>query len=70
MKLTDSQKKAIEHDGSNLQLIACAGSGKTEVVGRRVVLLGGEDAAEVDHVELHILAYTGNHSSASTTRGF
>src|SRR5207245_5140860 len=39
MKLTDPQRKAIEHDGRNLQLIACAGSGKTEVVARRVVHL-------------------------------
>ncbi|MBY0276116.1 ATP-dependent helicase [Candidatus Binatia bacterium] len=39
MKLTDSQRRAIEHTGRNLQLIACAGSGKTEVVARRVVHL-------------------------------
>ena len=39
MKLTTSQRAAIEHDGRNLQLIACAGSGKTEVVARRVVHL-------------------------------
>ena len=39
MKLTFTQQKAIEHDGRNLQLIACAGSGKTEVVARRVVHL-------------------------------
>lgn len=39
MKLTDAQRKAVEHDGRNLQLIACAGSGKTEVVARRVVHL-------------------------------
>jgi DNA helicase-2/ATP-dependent DNA helicase PcrA len=39
VKLTDSQRKAIEHEGGNLQLIACAGSGKTEVVARRVVHL-------------------------------
>lgn len=39
MELTDSQKRAVEHDGKNLQLIACAGSGKTEVVARRVVHL-------------------------------
>ena len=39
MKLTDPQQKAIEHAGQNLQLIACAGSGKTEVVARRVVHL-------------------------------
>ncbi|KAB2922172.1 MAG: ATP-dependent helicase [Bacteroidetes bacterium] len=39
MKLTDFQKRAISHTGRNLQLIACAGSGKTEVVARRVVHL-------------------------------
>src|SRR5688500_245076 len=39
MRLTDLQQKAIEHEGRNLQLIACAGSGKTEVVARRVVHL-------------------------------
>ena len=39
MKLTESQHRAVEHDGRNLQLIACAGSGKTEVVARRVVHL-------------------------------
>lgn len=39
MKLTESQRQAVEHDGRNLQLIACAGSGKTEVVARRVVHL-------------------------------
>lgn len=32
MKLTDSQLQAIAHDHGNLQIIACAGSGKTEVV--------------------------------------
>jgi DNA helicase-2/ATP-dependent DNA helicase PcrA len=39
MNLTTAQRRAIEHDGNNLQLIACAGSGKTEVVARRVVHL-------------------------------
>ena len=39
MPFTASQRKAIEHGGRNLQLIACAGSGKTEVVARRVVHL-------------------------------
>ena len=39
MDLTDAQRRAVEHDGRNLQLIACAGSGKTEVVARRVVHL-------------------------------
>ena len=39
MILTDTQRRAIEHGDGNLQLIACAGSGKTEVVARRVVYL-------------------------------
>jgi len=39
MKLTGTQQQAIEHAGGNLQLIACAGSGKTEVVARRAVHL-------------------------------
>lgn len=39
MNLTVSQRQAIEYEGRNLQLIACAGSGKTEVVARRVAHL-------------------------------
>ena len=39
MIFTESQKKAIHHGDSNLQLIACAGSGKTEVIARRVAHL-------------------------------
>ena len=39
MKFTDSQIAAINHKDGNLQLIACAGSGKTEVVARRVANL-------------------------------
>src|SRR6266567_1925658 len=40
MDLTPSQRKAIAHEGGNLQLIACAGSGKTEVVARCREALG------------------------------
>ena len=39
MKFTEPQQRAISHVEGNLQLIACAGSGKTEVVARRVVTL-------------------------------
>jgi len=38
-KFTDAQRQAINHVAGNLQLIACAGSGKTEVVAQRVVSL-------------------------------
>jgi ABC-type transporter Mla maintaining outer membrane lipid asymmetry ATPase subunit MlaF len=39
MKFTDAQKDAIKWPPGNLQLIACAGSGKTEVVAQRVAAL-------------------------------
>jgi len=39
MKFTDAQQQAINHLEGNLQLIACAGSGKTEVLAQRVVTL-------------------------------
>ena len=39
MNLTHPQRRAVERAGRSLQLIACAGSGKTEVVARRVVHL-------------------------------
>jgi DNA helicase-2/ATP-dependent DNA helicase PcrA len=39
VRLTSQQQRAIEYAGRNLQLIASAGSGKTEVVARRVVHL-------------------------------
>ena len=39
MELTKSQKEAVTYSGRNLQLIACAGSGKTEVVAQRVAHL-------------------------------
>jgi DNA helicase II / ATP-dependent DNA helicase PcrA len=39
VKLTVTQDEAVAYSGRNLQLIACAGSGKTEVVARRVVQL-------------------------------
>jgi len=39
MQLTPQQNDAILHDGGNLQLIACAGSGKTEVVAQHTKLI-------------------------------
>lgn len=39
MNLTKAQERAIKYSGRNLQLIACAGSGKTEVVARRIAHL-------------------------------
>ena len=39
MKFTEPQRQAIAHHKGNLQIIACAGSGKTEVVAQRVASL-------------------------------
>ena len=36
MNLTANQEKAINEIDNNLQIIACAGSGKTEVITRRI----------------------------------
>lgn len=36
---TSEQQKSIEHDSGHLRIIACPGSGKTEVVSRRVAKL-------------------------------
>ena len=60
MQFTASQQKAIEHGGNNLQLIACAGSGKTEVVARRVVHL-----LSVRHLKpANIVAFTFTNKAA------
>lgn len=64
MQLTPSQIRAIEYSGRNLQLIACAGSGKTEVVARRVVHLltpGRSDSL----APANIIAFTYTEKAAS-----
>ncbi|MGJ5137223.1 ATP-dependent helicase [Bradyrhizobium oligotrophicum] len=64
MKFTASQKQAIADVGRNLQLIACAGSGKTEVVARRVVRLlapGRKDSL----LPRNIIAFTFTEKAAA-----
>lgn len=39
LQLTEEQENAVKHLSGNLQIIACAGSGKTEVVSRRIANL-------------------------------
>lgn len=41
-QLSESQQRVVDHRGSHLQVIACAGSGKTESVSRRVATLVAE----------------------------
>ena len=64
MKLTDCQRQAIEYEGADLQLIACAGSGKTEVVARRVVqvLRSGPNGALAPR---NIIAFTFTDKAAA-----
>lgn len=39
MKLTPEQQEAVDYDAGNLLIVACAGSGKTETIARRVARL-------------------------------
>ena len=49
LRLSDEQRRIIDHDRGHLRIIACPGSGKTETVSRRVArLIGkGEKPAEI-----------------------
>lgn len=63
MRLTDTQLRAVEHPVANLQLIACAGSGKTEVVARRVVHLLTPGAGGLE--PKNIIAFTFTEKAAA-----
>jgi DNA helicase-2/ATP-dependent DNA helicase PcrA len=64
MNLTDTQKQAIAHTKANLQLIACAGSGKTEVVARFVAnLLNPRTKPKI--VPANIIAFTFTEKAAA-----
>ena len=64
MELTKAQRRAIEHAGRNLQLVACAGSGKTEVVARRVAHLLAPDGDDVLEPR-NIVAFTFTEKAAA-----
>jgi len=64
VQLTESQQRAIKHRLDNLELIACAGSGKTEVVAQRVVHLltpGRKDSL----LPRNIIAFTFTEKAAA-----
>ena len=64
MKFTKAQEQAIKSDERNLQLIACAGSGKTEVVAQRVAhLLTGRGDANLE--PRNIVAFTFTNKAAA-----
>jgi DNA helicase-2/ATP-dependent DNA helicase PcrA len=64
MNLTDAQRKAVIHSTGNLQLIACAGSGKTEVVARFVANLLNP-TTEPKIVPANIIAFTFTEKAAA-----
>lgn len=65
MNFTESQKNAIRHTKGNLQLIACAGSGKTEVVARRVANLLKNAPEGGGCVPANIVAFTFTEKAAA-----
>src|SRR5688572_30210489 len=67
MQLTSYQKEAIEYRGGHLQLLACAGSGKTEVVARRVVALLDPHGPEPLRPE-NIVAFTFTDRAAAALK--
>jgi DNA helicase-2/ATP-dependent DNA helicase PcrA len=64
MNFTDKQKEAIGWPPGNLQLIACAGSGKTEVVAQRVAALL-KTGASTGLAPRNIVAFTFTEKAAA-----
>lgn len=65
MNLTSAQKKAVNEIENNLQIIACAGSGKTEVISQRIanILKNREDVKPE-----HIVAFTFTEKAAESLK--
>ncbi len=57
---TPKQEEAIKHRGGNLLILACAGSGKTEVVARRIAMLVKEGVQKKE-----IIAFTFTEKAAA-----
>ena len=64
MNYTDAQKEAIGCLDSNLQIIACAGSGKTQVLAARIVEILKEKRAQAIGPE-NIVAFTFTDKAAA-----
>ena len=57
------QQKVIDHRGTHLQIIACAGSGKTEAISQRVADLIVEGAQPAE-----IIAFTFTERAAASMK--
>lgn len=65
MQFTRTQLKAIAHARGQLQLIACAGSGKTEVISQRVARLLRTPSHGRALVPANIVAFTFSEKAAA-----
>jgi DNA helicase-2/ATP-dependent DNA helicase PcrA len=61
MNYTSEQKLAIDTTNNNLQIIACAGSGKTQVISQRIVNILKKDGVEAKN----IIAFTYTEKAAA-----
>ena len=65
MQLTDKQLEAVHETKRNLQIIACAGSGKTETISRRIAeILKNEPRTD----PASIVAFTFTNKAADALR--
>lgn len=65
IKLTSEQQEAIAEIDRNLQIIACAGSGKTEVITRRIANIL---QSKPDIKPENIVAFTFTEKAASSMK--
>jgi DNA helicase-2/ATP-dependent DNA helicase PcrA len=61
MNYTPEQQKAIDTIHDNLQIIACAGAGKTQVISQRIVNILKQDNVEAKN----IIAFTYTEKAAA-----
>ncbi len=64
MRFTQNQRAAIEHVRGNLQIIACAGSGKTEILAQRVARLLSPGCEPALHPR-NVVAFTFTEKAAA-----
>lgn len=60
MVLSDEQKEIIGHTGGHLQVIACAGSVKTETITRHIarIIVGGIEPGQIVALTERVAAST------------